>query len=433
MKYSSLFAVAGFVGLSSELFSVPFECNFDESDTPASISALWIRLATPWMTLFALLLTFIFFWSILNARHERNMKRRHEYSRPVCFTRARFTTCLIVISIVSCYFSYIDVVRELLRAINCVEIGKEEDDIVATDHPYHNYSLEIGENRVWAEDTDLVCYEGKHLPTGIIGIVGIFIAFLGIVAIIVWLPLNKKNLTKTEFVSRYWFLYQAYRKEWYTIAWESTILTRKALIAAVIVFSVHLGPTLQASMCAGVLIVAHILHSTFSPFKIPEDHEYIPEYAGSIFRFLHMPKLSLNWIKFNNSIHLNILESASLASSVIVFYSAIILHDSNSSLLGRAAMTAFTFVVNVLFLLYMLYRLYCGLHVLLDLKLDWGDAGFMAQHENSMGVRSLLKKSFALVRVSRQMRSPSQNGHGSEAAQMEQALSQDLDGVADLG
>ena len=390
----SLFSVATIVGLPSEVLDVPFECHFKGHRMPASISALWIRLAMPWIILASLLLFFSLIWWLVHC--QANFSNAIRFS--VRHNRTRYLTCVIIICIVSLYFSYIDIVRELLRAINCVEVEKEVTD-VHPDHPYLPYAIESSESRYWAEDTALECFKGHHLPAGIVGAVGLTAAFGGIVLIVVWLPLNKKSVTRTEFVSRYWFLYQAYRKEWYTNAWESTILIRKALIAAVIVFSVHIGPTLQASLCAGILILAHILHAFLVPFKTPERHNSLPEYAGDIFERLHLPKLAQSWLAFNNGIHLNTLESASLASSIILFFSAIILYDSNSTSLARSLMVAFTLTVNISFLFYMVYRLYAGLHVFLDLKLEASDASFMAAHENNMGVYSLVVKMAAMIRT----------------------------------
>ena len=385
--------LAGLVGLTAEIWSVPFECNFDDGGTRASISALWIRLATPWVVVLALMFVFAIIWEIMKLCHRSD----NNPDAALLFTRKRFITCLIVISIVSIYFSYIGIVRALLRSINCVEIGQARD-VVPADHPYLKFAIEPARHEFWAEDTALTCLEGQHLPAAIVGYVGLFLGLCGILLIVIWPAMNKQKLSDEEFAARYWFLYQAYKTEkWYTVGWESTILTRKALIAAVLVFSRHLGSSLQASMCVGILFICHILHSVFSPFKSPDEHEYLPEYAGDILKSLHLPKIAKKWIQLNNNIHLNSLESASLAGSTIVFYCAIILHDQNSTVLGRRVMIVFAFVVNLLFLMYMFFRLYCGLHVLVDLKLEARNTPFMATHANSMGFVNLLVKAFHTV------------------------------------
>ena len=187
-------------------------------------------------------------------------------------------------------------------------------------------------------------------------------------------------------------MYEVYRDKWYTRAWESTILARKALIAAVVVFSSHLGPTLQGAMCSGVLFICLVLHNSVSPFKISEDQEHVPEYAGYFWRAVCLPKLAEKWTQFNNRIHLNTLEAASLAGSILVFYYAIVLHDSNSSRLGRIAMVAVAFGFNAILSLYMLYRLYAGCHVLIDIKLELANPSFLDTHRRGMNPFSLLLK-----------------------------------------
>ena len=384
---------ASFAGVSSSVIVAPYECNFDASSVPPSVAALWMRLATPWILLLAMELVFVISWSLWRLRTRVSFPA----SPADHLNKTSLFTYVIIISIVSMYLSYISVVRELLRAVNCMKI-KEEVGHLPADHPYLDYAIETTDQKLWAEDTDLVCWKGSHLPVGIVGVIGLIISLCGIISIIVWLPLHKKHLTKTEFVSRYWFIYQAYGKEWYRVSWESTILTRKALIAGVIVYSAHMGPGLQAALCAGILSLFHMLHSVISPFKVCNQYKCTPEYAGSVWRSLCLPKLAPRWIAFSNSVHLNTLESVSLASTIIVFYCAIVLNDASSSPIGRGLMIAFAFAVNFVFVLYMLYRLYAGLHVLVDLKLEIDHAAFMAASNNSMSPLHLLVKILVLIR-----------------------------------
>ena len=383
--------IGAFVGLTAALVSVPYECNFSHGGTPpSSIAALWMRLATPLIVQGALILTYAISWMIRTV-HQRTTGIR-------CGGRTRWKrlgTCTIIIFIVSMYFSYIHVVRELLRAINCVEIDSPRA-YVPSDHPYVQYATESVQH-VWAEDTRIVCLQGSHLPVAIVGFVGLFFAFCWIIWIIAWLPLNRKKHNDTAFISRYWFLYQAYRKEWYRVSWESTILLRKALISAVIVFSNHLGPTLQATLCASILLLAQSFQSFLSPFKVTEYHIAVPEYSGSLFKALHLPKCASQWRQLNNAIHLNTLETASLTCSSIVFFSAIVLHDPSSSGAGKVVTEVFAFMSNLLFVLYIIYRLYAGLHIILDNKLEFGRPIFMAQHPPGMGIRSLARKAWEFI------------------------------------
>ena len=306
-------------------------------------------------------------------------------------TPQRLLTCLIVICIVTVYFSYIDLAKELLRAVNCITIENPEE-IVAADHSYIAYAIETGGSRVWAEDPNFVCFEGSHLPIGLVGVGGLVLLLAVIILIVIWIPLNKQHATETEFIARYWFLYEGYRDKWYTRAWESTILTRKALTAAVVVFSAHLNPTLQAAMCSGILIICLFLHNTFTPYKIPLGHEYVPEYAGAIWKKTRLPDLAKEWKEFNNRIHLNTLEAASLTGSILVFYCVMVLHDSEGSRLGHLSLGALAFGINAVFTLYMFYRLYAGCHVLIDVKLELTNPNFLDTHRQGMNPISLLKK-----------------------------------------
>ena len=348
-----------------------------------------MRLCSPWTVLGALLLTLLIIWSVRDIHRYRKKTDRSTYR----FNRQRFVTCIIVICIVWMYVVFLDFVRESLRGVNCVGI----EERVSPDHPYAKYSIEPVNEQFWAEDTQMTCFQGKHLPVGVVGVVGLVFCLCIIAAIIFWLPLNKKNMQKPEFISRYWFVYQAYREEWYSVPWESVVLTRKALIATVISVSVHLSVSLQAATCAGILTTAAVLQTVFWPFKIPEEHEYIPKYAGWFFRrLLHRPDLAESWIDANNSINLNILESISLTSSITMFYSVIISNDTTTTPAGRWFVIVLTFVLNVSFLLYMFFRLYSGLHVLFDLRLALEKPSFLEKYKNNVGVLHLIRKGWVV-------------------------------------
>ena len=349
-------------------------------------------MSTPWIVLVALALIFSLFFLAWQIRIR--LTRTVLQSR---FSPDRFVTSVIVICIVSMQFSYIDVVREFIRAINCITLDVGEE--ISPEHPYLLYATETAERRIWAEDTALECYQGSHRPVGILGIAGLVFSLAGIVTIILWLPLNRKRRTRTTFVSRYWFVYQAYRGEWYTVAWESIVLSRKCMIAAAVVFSVHMNPILQASVCTGILTVALALQAMFSPFKATDGQHLVPEYTGSIFYRMHMPKLAKHLVDFNNAVNLNILEAASLASSASVFYSAIVLQDDDCSHLGRVFVSVISLVANVLFFVYIVFRLYAGLHVFVDLKLQVHNPSFLATYENSIGLFSLCIKVHKLIQT----------------------------------
>eukprot|EP00210_Caulerpa_lentillifera_P003084 g2946.t1 len=379
-----------FVGMACDTFTAPFECHFGRTGFGhPSIAALWLRMLTPSFVLCALILLFSIIWLITTWKF--NITKLSTNHSP-CSTIGYWKTGVIVITIVTVYFSFIDVVRELLKTVNCVEVDEKLDSNVL----YSDYSI-ANSGRVWIEDTNLMCFQGSHKGTGIAGIVGLLFALIVTISIVFWLPLNSKHRKKPQFIARYWFLYQGYRREWYTVGWEAVILTRKALMAAVIVFAVHLGQNLQATLCVSILLFALMIQLTFKPFKDCQNAITVPEYFSEFLYSIPLPKLLSKWLEFSNSIDLNSLESASLFASITVFLSAAVLSDSHTSDVGKALITAITFSINILYLIFMLYRLYSGLHRAVDMKLELMDPAFMATNPNGPGVINLIRKGYRIV------------------------------------
>ena len=382
-------------GLSTSATSDDVECSFQESVIQASIAATWTQLSIPWIVLTALLLTCTVACLVLKIKS--GLASSAQSSTQVSFVR--FVTYVVAISIVSIHFFFLDAVRELLGTVNCIRV----DDLDLEGHPYAQYSTETVNRLVWTMDTEVTCFQGAHLPLGVVGFAGLALAFLFVLLIVVWVPLNRRHAEDPEFIARYWFVYQGYGEEWYRRSWESVILTRKALIAAVVSFSVHLSLGLQANMCTGILTIAAILQALFLPFKTPETRQNVPDYADGLLRSMYLPKLGKAWVAFNNAVNLNLLEIMSLASSISVFYSANVSVDLTSGESGSTAMFSFAFALNILFLLYVLYRMYAGVHVLFDLKLELNNPGFLSVYENGMGLFSFFVK--VRVLVSEYMRS----------------------------
>ena len=369
--------------------SAEVECSFQNRGVPASIAAAWARLSIPWIVLIALLSVCALSCFVLWLKSWRSFSASPSSS----ISLVRFVTYLTVISIVSIHFFYLKIVRELLMAVNCVKV----EELLPEDHPYKQYSKDSMDRQVWTVDTEVTCFQGAHLPLDIVGFLGLALALLFVLLIIVWLPLNQKHTGNDEFIARYWFIYRAYKKEWFRRSWESVILTRKAMIAAVVSFAVHLSPSLQATLCAGILILAVALQALVCPFQVPENASYFPDYAGGLFRLVRMPKLAKAWVTVNNSIDLNCLETLSLVCSIVVFYSAVISVDPTSSRLGSTSMFVFAFVTNAVFFAYVLYRMYAGVHLITDLKLELLHPDFLATYENGMGLLSFSVKARFLV------------------------------------
>ena len=379
-------------GSATVLVTAPYECHLENSTLPTSIATLWVRLATPWIVQLTVMLVAVLYWM----RHSRKSQQGNDISTSEENSKTRLVTYIIGISIVSFYYFYIDIVRELFRAVNCVEIDAATMH-VPSEHPYRHYATEPVKH-LWAEDTEYVCLEGSHLPVGIVGFTGLGLVFCSILCIGIWLPLNKKRLPDATFVSRYWFLYQGYKAEWYRASWESMILLRKALIVAVVVLTGNLSTTMQAILCTGILLIAQSLHFFISPFRTPEEDSTLPDYAGHWFRAIGQPGMAMKWIRMNNAINLNILESIGLACSCLVYFAALLLNEPSSSEITKIVTILFSFSINLCFIVYVFYRLYAGLHLLLDCKLEIKDPSFLALHMNNMGLVCFARKTvFFLV------------------------------------
>lgn len=381
--------LAAFGGISTDALNIPFECHLEGSSIRhPSIVALWLRMLTPSFVLCALIVAFSIVWLLVR----RLFKKRNASSAKSRSAAGSWKTGVIVITIVAIYFSFIDVARELLRTVNCIDVDEASDSNAL----YGDYAIETN-GMVWVEDTNLKCFEGIHKGTGIAGIFGLILSFLVIISIIVWLPFNRKNRNKPQFIARYWFLYQGYRREWYTFGWEAVILTRKALMAAVVVFAVHLGQGLQVILCVGIILFALMIQTVFRPFKVDTETSNIPEYFGEFFKIIRLPKLVPKWLELSNKLNLNSLESGSLFASATVFLLAAVLNDPCSSRLGEGLMIATTFTLNLLYLMFMGYRMYAGVHLVVDLKLELMDPAFLATNPNGPGLNSLIRKGFRIA------------------------------------
>eukprot|EP00210_Caulerpa_lentillifera_P004308 g4111.t1 len=407
-----LSAEATLSGITSDVFSAPFECHFHGTDVShPSISAFWFRILTPMTVLCTLILVFSIIWLLIKTkRAKRNESRNDEIG-----VLTSWRTGVIIVVIVAVYFTFIDIVRELLRTVNCVNVDRSYSE--NSGNPYNKYAIET-DGTVWVEDTNEKCFRGVHFVTSIVGIIGLVASVMLIVFIIVWLPLNKKHRKDPDFIARYWFLYQGYKMEWYTYGWESAILTRKALIAAVIVFAVHLGPSLQATLCVGILVVALMIQTFLSPYIQEDTATNVPDYFGQIFEYIKLPSLARKWVNFSNSADLNGLESASLLFSITVFLYAVVLNDPNTSEYGKVLFGGVTALINGLYLLFMVYKLYAGIHLIMDLRLEVADPSYLAFSSNGPSLRNFCLKALHIMKLYyREYRNTSQDvdqSHSSE-------------------
>eukprot|EP00803_Ostreobium_quekettii_P001172 evm.model.scf_388.6 EVM.evm.TU.scf_388.6 scf_388:61491-71525(-) len=372
-------------GISNGTKLVPFDCALSDSgSTPKSVRALWLRVFFPVMLLGVYWLICLAAWLAIRSKQ----KKKQAYYR---VTYKTLFTYIIIVTITVVFFAYNSVTEELMRTVNCINADEEEQ---VSDQVFAEFVGEV-DVEYWAEDTALRCFEGDHTSTGIVGAIGLAIFSAGFVAfIILWLGAHQHKLNHPQFITRYGFIYRAYRTgkagciegaiarelakrrngadrynrgvgggpsfallKKLPVYWEAVITLRKGLISAAVVFAYTLGANLQGVLALGVLILAMALQLLFRPFRRFPCFNTRRGYANK-------------QKTFDDYIDLNLLESSSLFVSTVTFYSGIVFNDPNVSVAGTTTMAIFVVTVNVVLLAYFVYRIYEGTHVLMDLKLN---------------------------------------------------------------
>lgn len=376
---------------------LPLECTLEDNSVPGSIAVLWIRVSFPFIILAGFLMLGTFYWIAVRFLYKR--RNRGQVQLPF----GDLTTYFIVTIIAVSFFSYKDVTEELMRTLNCINIDSSEYDQDDVDRLEQYIQFAVATDLYWGEDTSLECFEGDHLVTGVFGILGLaFFSFGTVLFNAVLLLKNFHVIGKEQFIARYGFLYRSYRPLWYTVPWESVISIRKALVSAAVVYAFRLGRNLQAVMALGVLILAQAAHLTCRPFKDYKTCPSLPDYAGHHFCLPCRGRYQGAWRKLNDKITLNYLESASLLTSMITFYSGIVFNDDQTSDAGIVVMTCFAATVNIGFFVYMIYRLYYAFHVMVNEMSSYVEetceleSGFV--YIRGPGIVALLKRTSQLIR-----------------------------------
>ena len=394
------------VATTNGTYYAPLECTLESKvqngeEGPDTIKALWLRVSFP-----------LFFWSVIIISRPlfRWCLHRPQHKIPEGSRRMRTwdtddgpatddngdvpgTTYLIVVTLVTLYFSFIDFASEFMKAVNCIRVDNNASDPPNT---YDRYALETG--FVWREDTSLHCFRGRHIATGIFGIFGLCVLAMLVGLMVAWMWINQKRVmtkdqpNKTDrsvtedpnFIARYGFIYQGYRQEGLAMCWEAVITLRKGLVVAAVVFASRKGPNLQAALGLGVLIVAVTMHWLVMPYMVHEPaHPNVPNDAESLYDSAdngsssalhdnepsrtHSASLYDRWVKWQNRISHNALEAGSLLMSISIFYSAVVFGDSGTTGAGKATLATAVFTLNLLYFVYVLYRLYAGLQLALDM------------------------------------------------------------------
>eukprot|EP00803_Ostreobium_quekettii_P007805 evm.model.scf_365.3 EVM.evm.TU.scf_365.3 scf_365:55409-58423(-) len=196
------------------------------------------------------------------------------------------------------YVSYIDVTRNALRVLDCVDIDERIEVSSGGASVFSSY---------WTEDTNVECYKGIHLYlTTTLAVPFLLSVTLGTPVLLLIVQSRRRNRRGVDShegstVGTYGFLHRSYRND--CQYWEVAVMTRKGILAALTVFRLSLGSGLQASLALGVLGLALGAHAVRRPFV--EDGP-----------------------------HLNRMEAVSLACSVGAFFSAVLLNDPHMSEVG---------------------------------------------------------------------------------------------------
>ena len=153
------------------------------------------------------------------------------------------------------YIGYISITRSLVQILNCISVDDTSDGDGESSTKY------------WAANTNVECYTGTH------AILAYFVSGPLLILFTVGFPVLLAVLT-TRYVDQDYtdgwiydiagFLYRSYEKEY--IYWESVVMTKKAFLAVIVVFSYQLGVTLQVVMAVFVLILSLYFQTTCCPY-----------------------------------------------------------------------------------------------------------------------------------------------------------------------
>lgn len=235
------------------------------------------------------------------------------------FLFRRVTLTALVVS----YISYISLTKSAIRIFQCVDVFDETH--------LENHDV----RSLWESDTSVECFVGSHFAMSmVVGIPLLSFSFFFPICLALCLiqARNQKRLDSSKVWETAGLFYRGFEDKF--LFWDSMIMLRKALLAAIVVYAYSLGGSLQGLLASIVLLMSLFLQTKLDPFK-----------------------KSLG--------HLNHLECASLFISCVMFLSGVLLHDpkmTNGTI--DAAVVGSILVVNIgfvmvlfSFLIYVFYQL----------------------------------------------------------------------------
>ena len=195
----------------------------------------------------------------------------------------------ILISVVVLYNAYLSLAMTAVDTFTCVPVhdgtSLEEDD-----------SLQL----YWTLDTSIKCYEREHLLLVVclsLPLILFAVIFPMVFAVALINSYRKGTLSSDWTKETMGFLFSGFEERF--VFWDATILVRKAILSAIVVFAYELGEDLQGLLAVVLLVLSLFFQTTFNPYR--------------------------------NELELNKIESMSLTISVLTFLAAMILNSSTIS------------------------------------------------------------------------------------------------------
>jgi len=223
--------------------------------------------------------------------------------------------CLLTVVVVF-YVSYISLTKAAINVFYCVDVHDSTSlETVSETHTY------------WALDTAVRCFEGSHRNLLIyVAIPVLFLCLLFPISLAIGV-ICARSCQKLEAVwvqETVGLFFRGFDRKF--VHWDSIIMLRKAVIAAIVVFAYSLGGNLQGLLAVGVLVLSLFMQMCFCPFSVSYGH-------------------------------LNRLESTSLLVSILTFLIGVTLDDpamKDSSHL-ELLLVSLVLICNVTLVLLLLY------------------------------------------------------------------------------
>ena len=224
----------------SEVSMFSFECLLPvHGSTPRSVIQTALTVIVP-LTVTVVICSF---WAI------RTLRRRMPWK---FFVKRCILTAVSVL-----YVSYLSLAETAINVFYCIDVFDEVTlDSINTSHSY------------WVADTSVMCYAGSHRVLAYVVAVPllVFVLVYPLVLAVVMAIANKRGNLRSDWIqATLGVLMNGFKTEF--AFWDCIILLRKALIAAVVVFTYKFGIALQATLLTAIFLVAMFLHFVFLPYQ----------------------------------------------------------------------------------------------------------------------------------------------------------------------